>query len=189
MFLCKPMWDLWLKQIDLDCCCCVFFLLQKTSATLQNNNKKLLTNQPKTKTKKKKKKKTPKKKKVKKKIWTQDITNLSSVVFLCKELQPSQGHPDSLSHALRSPVSPCTGGKHKAHLTFAAGAVKICSTESQEVTDFMSPSQRQVLLPPARATAMAGEWHWTPLCGFQGNQWNPQVLGDWKGDASSRLQS
>lgn len=159
-----------------------FFLLQKTSATLQNNNKKLLTNQP-------KKKKNPPPKKQQFKKWTLDITNLSSVVFLCKELQPSQGHPDSLSHALRSPVSPCTGGKHKAHLTFAAGAVKICSTESQEVADFMSTSQRQVLLPPACATAMAGGWHWTPLCGFQGNQWNPWVLGDWKGDASSRLQS
>lgn len=43
---------------------------------------------------------------------------------------------------------------------------KSTQEENQEVTDFMSTSQRHVLLPPTCPTAMAGGWHWTLVCGF-----------------------
>lgn len=104
-----------------------------------------------------------------------DVPNPPSAAFPWKQQQPSPGCSHTLSCVSRSPVSPCTRGKHTVQSTCAAGAVKI-NSRRKAGGDFMSTSQRHELLPPTCPAATAGG-DTGPQPVASGKSVSPQLLG------------
>lgn len=104
-----------------------------------------------------------------------DVPNPPSAALSWKQQQPSPGCSHILSCASRSPVSPCTRGKHTVQSICAAGVVKIYSRRKSG-GDFMSTSHGHVLLPPTCPAAMAGgDTGLQPVA--LGKSVSPQLLG------------